>query len=129
MTEPMQRLPTGETLHIRAVRKLRRRAEAEAWAWRWVGHRPRDGWLEHAACLGTDTSVWFDEDKSKRNELIKFCHRCPVRLDCGAEAMKAEQREQGLVHGVRAGLRPADRFHAARIHDRLVLPPINRPQD
>lgn len=109
----------GETIHTRVVHKLRHEAQIESWAWRWAHHRVRHDWQQHAACRDTDTEQWFCDDRSRRTELFAICNECPVRLDCGREAIENEDRNTSLVHGVRAGFGPFDRLKAAYIYDRL----------
>lgn len=108
-----------EVVDMRPVRRLRRRALVESWAWRHAGHDVRPGWRDEALCRRMGTEAWFDLDRTRRYELFVICERCPVRLDCGTDAMLHEQREPGLVHGVRAGMGPNERAKAARIFDRL----------
>lgn len=107
-------------LDTRVVRNLRRNAQIEAWSFRWADHQIRNGWQEYAACRNTDTAAWFDEDKSTRRNLLPLCLCCPVRLDCGAEAVDVEERNPRLVHGFRAGFGPHDRYRAAVLVDRLT---------
>jgi carboxylesterase type B len=110
----------GAVVNTRVMVQLKRRAQAESWAWRFAVHEIRVGWQDYAACKGTDTAAWFDVDRTRRHDLVPFCDSCPVRLDCGREAMETEQRHVSLVHGVRAGFGPNDRYRAARVYDRLT---------
>jgi hypothetical protein len=110
----------GETINTRTVKKLKREAQVESWAHRFAAREARVGWHEHAACRGTDVAAWFDEDRTRRHDLLPFCSECPVRVDCGREAIDTEQRHPGLVHGVRAGFGAFDRHKAAVIFDRLT---------
>ncbi len=45
-------------------------------------------WRERAACRGADTDLFFPEQRGHgvAAEALKFCQRCPVRLDCAAFA-------------------------------------------
>jgi hypothetical protein len=110
----------GETIQVRVIRQLRHDAQVESWAWRFATHRVRVGWQKQAACIGTDTEQWFDEDRSRRREVLPVCFSCPVRLDCGTEAMETEQRHTALVHGARAGFGAYDRYKQGRLYDRLT---------
>jgi hypothetical protein len=110
----------GETILVQVVNQLRHKAQVESWAWRFAAREARVGWQDHAACRGTETAAWFDEDRTRRHDLLPFCCECPVRVDCGREAMETEQRHTALVHGVRAGFGPFDRYRAAVIFDRLT---------
>jgi hypothetical protein len=110
----------GETIQVRVIRELRHKAQVESWAWRFATHRVRVGWHEHAACLGTETEQWFSDDRTARHEMMPVCHGCPVRVDCGAEAMETEHRHKALVHGVRAGFGALDRSRQGQIYDRLT---------
>jgi len=109
----------GEVINTRVIKKLRHEAQIESWAHRFAAHQIRLGWAEHAACRGTATDAWFDQDRSRRRELFPFCESCPVRLDCGTEAMVTEERHTAMVHGARAGFGPFDRYKAGQIFDKL----------
>lgn len=113
-------MATPRKPHLRLIKQLRRQAQIESWAHRFAVHRVRYGWQQHAACRGTDTLAWFDDDKNKRADLLPICASCPVRLDCGTEAMQQEERHTMMVHGVRAGFGPHERHQAGRIYDRLT---------
>jgi hypothetical protein len=110
----------GETIQVRVIRQLRHDAQVESWAWRFAAHQVRVGWYEHAACRGTGTEQWFSEDRSKRRDVLPVCSDCPVRIDCGTEAMETEHRHTALVHGVRAGFGAFDRYKQGQIYDRLT---------
>lgn len=110
----------GETILVQVVNQLRHKAQVESWAWRFAGHQVRPGWHEHAACKHTSTEAWFHQDRAFRHVMTPMCSTCPVRLDCGAEAVQTEPRDKALVHGVRAGFGPLDRLRAGRMSDRLA---------
>ena len=63
-------------------------------------------WHTEAACAGR-TTLFYASDKVSEAIAIAVCRRCPVRVECLAEAQRIEAT--GLRWGVRAGLRPADR--------------------
>jgi len=110
----------GEVINTRVIHKLRHDAQVESWAHRFAAHKVRPGWTEHAACRGTDPAAWFDQDRTRRQDLFPVCLACPVRLDCGAEALATEERHTAMVHGIRAGMSAFDRYKAGRIYDRLI---------
>lgn len=39
-------------------------------------------WLANAHCQGMDPELFFPRKSDAQKETIKFCLRCPVRLDC-----------------------------------------------
>ena len=45
-------------------------------------------WLKRAACLGSSTETFFEEDRSL--EAIAICQLCPVKSDCFEYAIKHE---------------------------------------
>lgn len=110
----------GEIIQVRVIRQLRHDAQVESWAHRFAAHRIRVGWQDHAACRGSKTEDWFAEDRTRRRDVLPVCHSCPVRIDCGTEAMETEQRHTALVHGARAGFGAFDRYKQGRIYDRLT---------
>lgn len=71
-------------------------------------------WTARAACRDADPRLWFVEPGGRpadRALARLFCRRCPVRPDCLALAMDAEE---GLPahkrHGVFGGLGPTQRY-------------------
>lgn len=68
-------------------------------------------WAEQAACKGEDLNRFFSEDKLKIALAKKICGRCPVRENCLAEALAAED---GSRYGISGGLTPAERTELAR---------------
>ena len=52
-------------------------------------------WLKRAACLGSDTEIFYSEDRPF--DAIKICHMCPVRSECFEYAVKYE--ENGIWGG------------------------------
>lgn len=55
-----------------------------------------DGWLDRAACKGTDPSVFWDT--SRQGGALALCESCPVRSECAAEARVSDI--PGVVGGV-----------------------------
>jgi len=45
-------------------------------------------WFKRAACLGSSTETFFEEDRSL--EAIAICQLCPVKSDCFEYAIKHE---------------------------------------
>lgn len=105
--------------------QLRTAAEEEAWALRFSIATPRAGWLERAACRGDDLDAWYpDKGVHPTHPSIAVCRRCPVRLDCGADAWRTEDHfDRLLIHGIRAG------FSAqARWRQRHYIAEVDRPR-
>lgn len=75
-------------------------------------HRPAlDTWHTRAACLGTDTELFFHPDgergpaRAAREAKAKaMCAVCPVRVDCLRYALARQE-----PHGVFGGLSEAER--------------------
>jgi hypothetical protein len=64
-------------------------------------------WVQLAACRGHDTRLWFSTDRFDQAVAVAVCRRCPVRVQCLAEAVKLEA--DGQPFGVRGGLTAAER--------------------
>ncbi len=63
-------------------------------------------WAEDAACRGQDLDLFFSEADGKVTEAKRICGRCPVREECLAEALRAED---GSRYGISGGLTPDER--------------------
>ena len=63
---------------------------------------PRRDWHEQAACLGSDTEVWFRESDTR--PAVAICRRCPVQVDCLLDALRTSSR--GDTTGIRGGTTP-----------------------
>ncbi|GGZ51481.1 WhiB family transcriptional regulator [Streptomyces rubiginosohelvolus] len=82
-----------------------------------------------AACLGTDTEVWFAEGNSAlanadRAEAKAVCARCPIRTDCLVTAI-AEERglSESSRYGIRGGKSPKQRYEMERRYVERHPPP------
>lgn len=64
-------------------------------------------WLAHAACVGAATDVWFEEGFT--NEALDVCACCPVRKQCGEQALVEEGVAPYGRYGVRGGMTAAQR--------------------
>jgi Transcription factor WhiB len=71
---------------------------------------PRERWWEQAACLGADTSAFYDAIPAGFGPVC--CYECPVRIDCVAAALAEERNEfepygyRGVCAKVRARHKP-----------------------
>lgn len=96
------------------VSQARRRAQNEAWMWRYHSTDPRPGWHNYAACRGLGVD-WFygAEGTSEKTPatVLALCHKCRVRLDCGAALAREEDNNGLTIHGVRAGMHARTREH------------------
>jgi len=82
------------------VVKLRTRTLAESLALRvHAGYKPRKGWQDARACVNLDSEL----------VLPVVCPGCPVRLDCLAYTMRAEQQHPNAYIVGHAALPAADR--------------------
>ncbi len=66
----------------------------------------RAGWRAWAECAGLDTEIFYPEPLTPdtKADAKAVCARCPVRLDCLAEAIAANE-----PFGIRGGLTPRER--------------------
>ena len=63
--------------------------DALEWPIIWpVGQR----WLEHAACVGTDTAIFFVRRGEPARQALAICARCPVRPECLEFALVNDER-------------------------------------
>jgi len=82
------------------VAALRERTLAESLALRvHAGWKPRAGWLNNARCAGLKNA----------DHIPDLCPSCPVRLDCLAATMRAEQQHPADYIVGHAALPAADR--------------------
>ncbi|RKS07055.1 transcription factor WhiB [Nocardiopsis sp. Huas11] len=51
-----------------------------------------DGWPEHAACQGRDPALWFPDQGGSVRAAKQVCRRCPVQINCLADAMRRGER-------------------------------------
>jgi hypothetical protein len=63
-------------------------------------YQARQPWLDDAVCVGSDTDVFFDDEL--RDEAKAICAACPVRKECGEQALL---EEEGTSEDERAGFR------------------------
>jgi len=70
-------------------------------------------WVRQAACYGVNPDVFFPEDNnihtSNKDEAIKICQSCPVRLDCLIWSIKS-----GEDNGIWGGTSAKDRRRLRR---------------
>jgi WhiB family redox-sensing transcriptional regulator len=59
----------------------------------------RAPWTRDALCIEFDTALWFPTRGQSNQPALDICGRCPVRLECLAEAIDDET----LDHGIRGG--------------------------
>lgn len=86
-------------------------------------YQEKQPWVKQAACLGSDTRVFFDIiDQAKphiRDRVIVraqgICAGCPVRRECGEQAMLEEQGAGlDMRSGFRAYMTPDQRLSIER---------------
>ncbi|MGX1909034.1 WhiB family transcriptional regulator [Streptomyces phaeochromogenes] len=71
-----------------------------------MSHDNRLSWALRAACNGYDLDVFFTESKNGMKRAKQICAGCPVRRQCLAEALRAENDSR---FGVSGGLTAAER--------------------
>ncbi|MFE3169298.1 WhiB family transcriptional regulator [Streptomyces sp. NPDC059224] len=69
-------------------------------------------WALRAACRGIDLEAFFTESRTGMEQAKRFCAVCPVRRDCLAEALQAE--DQSARYGVFGGFSAAERTDMVR---------------
>lgn len=80
-----------------------------------------DTWHNRAACRFEDPEAWFPLPSQDNQDAKNICLGCPVRYDCGADAVRNRDR-----HGIRAGFllptqsRSLRRYLAAAESDRAA---------
>ena len=62
-------------------------------------------WVDDAECRDINVDVFFPGPGQRAREALEVCGRCPVRVECLAEAMA----DESLDHGVRGGCTSAAR--------------------
>ncbi|SDM47434.1 Transcription factor WhiB [Streptomyces sp. cf386] len=67
-------------------------------------------WADRAACRGYDLELFFSEAAANVAYVKRICKRCPVREECLAEGLRAED---GCRYGIYGGLTPAERTELA----------------
>lgn len=80
---------------------------------------PNPGWMDQAACNGTDDPVFFEsknEPGKAKAAAILYCNSCPVRVACLAYALKTHS------HGIWAGTTMDQRKRLARHRRRAKCP-------
>jgi len=68
-------------------------------------------WMEQAVCRTVDPELFTGEETPvnrhiSMNKAVAICSTCPVMEQCRDYAMRLA--EQGPIHGVWGGLRPAE---------------------
>lgn len=80
-------------------------------------------WRHDARCRSDIDPEWFFQEGTSQevlaiqDEVLKFCHGCPVEVECLAAAMKEEHRLYGPVFGIRGGTL-AELRHELRTNNR-----------
>lgn len=69
-------------------------------------------WHLHAACVGTETDVFFPPmgGNGAYDEAKRICDRCPVKTECLADALENETEFRAGMYG---GKTPAERDQLA----------------
>lgn len=77
-------------------------------------------WVDHAACAGVDTNVFFPanpHDHRKHKEAKAICYRCPVLTQCLEACMEEEEYSARKAYGIRGGMTAwerRNRYHQMR---------------
>ena len=65
-------------------------------------------WWLKALCResGVDDELWFGRRNRVDHEAIAMCRKCPVQMECLADALHDEQQASNkqLIFGIRGGL-------------------------
>ena len=92
----------GNTNSLIAVRLLSKTSPAPAIAT--IGT-----WTARARCAETDPEIFFPPADDPASEARRVCAQCPVRKDCLAYALDADEQ-----YGIWGGLDPKERQHVRR---------------
>jgi WhiB family redox-sensing transcriptional regulator len=84
----------------------------------------RAPWTRDALCIEFDLSLWFPTRGQSNQPALDICGRCPVRLECLAEAIADEDLDHGIRGGVTAEARRVMRRN--RINGQSSLPDPDR---
>jgi hypothetical protein len=92
--------------------RARREALWESWRLRGECATPRPGWHRQALCARADVEF----AASAAYDCLDLCNRCPVRLDCLADAI-TEEAQTPVRHrtGIRGGLPASHRTTPADV--------------
>ena len=71
---------------------------------------PAGQWLKQAACAGRRDEMFPDNSEAGIAHAKTICRPCTVRADCVLDALRTGDNE----HGIRGGLKPAERRDLAR---------------
>lgn len=52
---------------------------------------PTGGWQQDAACRDADPDLFFSSDEGDREEAMRLCASCPVRLECLEHALDSRE--------------------------------------
>ncbi|MFE7273003.1 WhiB family transcriptional regulator [Streptomyces sp. NPDC057623] len=63
-------------------------------------------WADRAACRGYDLELFFSDAARNVQRAKQICRMCPVREECLAETLRAED---GSRYGISGGLTPEER--------------------
>lgn len=79
-----------------------------------------ENWREFAKCDGNEVmaEAFFAPEEAKRQEARSFCHSCPVKLECLAEALDATGSGKRPIVGVWGGMTERDRTYFKK-HNKL----------
>lgn len=69
----------------------------------------RFDWQTLAACAGTDTELFYDENPTSRELALGMCRGCPVQTECLQWAINLEAKLPGSSYGIIGGKTPLQR--------------------
>ncbi len=72
-------------------------------------------WREKAACMGSDTDIFFPPILSESEEALKICADCTVQAECLEYALATKQET-----GVWGGMRESDRKRILEQRNKLI---------
>ncbi|MFO7777559.1 MAG: WhiB family transcriptional regulator [Nitriliruptoraceae bacterium] len=52
---------------------------------------PNGAWQQDAACRDAEPDLFFSTDESDREEAMRLCASCPVRVECLEHALEARE--------------------------------------
>jgi WhiB family redox-sensing transcriptional regulator len=84
----------------------------------------RAPWTRDALCIEFDTALWFPTRGQSNQPALEICGRCPVRLECLAEAIDDPELDHGIRGGATAEARKVMR--RSRLDGASSLPDPNR---
>jgi hypothetical protein len=84
----------------------------------------RAPWTRDALCIEFDLGLWFPGRGESSQPALEICGRCPVRLECLAEALNDESLDHGIRGGATANARQVMRRN--RLGGRSSIPDPDR---